>query len=501
MRAATLITFLVTLVSGAMYAQGPCPTANSTTQSLTLSHDVICTVAQVYGAGGLVGVPNNGPLGSTDQNSAAFKHSVHFQNSNLESFAPLTAEIGTALSQLPLTSPASGYVFTFNSSLGVYAKSAENFGPILSERAETIGKHKLFVGVSYQYFNFDKVDGVNLRNFPAVFQHEHESCPSPNPNNVTCVSGANGSVPEITKDYVQTQNRIDLKVHQVTAVATFGFTDRFDLSLAVPVLSVRMDMTASATINNLEATDPTIIPQCCVHQFAPPPTTIRGETLGQLVTQPAGYPYNYSYYGSATFFRANSASGIGDLVFRAKYRIFKGEKLGIAAGGDFRAPTGDELNFLGSGTWGIRPFGTVSVSGRFAPHATLGYQFNGNSVLGGSVASYTAARLPDIFTYSFGADLGISTRASLSADFLGQTVRNAKKIAITPTTTLAADNSVIQVPGLVVSTSTSNQDSVAVGGKVSPFGKLIVTANVLLRVNDAGLHSKPAPLIGLSYVF
>jgi hypothetical protein len=385
--------------------------------------------------------------------------------------------------------------------MGVYAKSAENFGPILTERAETIGKHKLFVGVSYQYFNFDKVDGVNLRNFPAVFQHEQEACPIPNPNNITCIMGTNGSVPEITKDYVQTTNRIDLKVHQVTAVATFGLTDRFDLSLAVPFLNMRMDMTSSATINNLEATDPTIIPRCCVHQFTPPPITIPGETLGQLVTQPAGYPYNYSYYGSASFFRANSASGIGDVVVRAKFRIFKGEKIRIAAGGDFRAPTGDQLNFLGSGTWGIRQFGTVSVSGRFAPHATVGYQFNGSSVLGGSVASYTSARLPEFLTYSFGADVGISTKVSLSGDFLGQTVRDAKKIAISPTTTLVNDGSVVPVPGLVISTSTSNQESIAVGGKASPVGKLIITAHVLFRVNDAGLHSKPVPLVGLSYVF
>lgn len=185
LKAATLVMTVLTLLS-TMHAQGgPCPTGtsltNNPTLALPLSKDVICTVNQVYGGGGLVGVTNNGPLGSTDQNSAAFKHSVHFQDSALASFAPLTSAIGTALSQLPLTSPASGFTFSFNSSLGVYARTTENFGPILSERADTIGKHKLFVGFSYQYFNFDRVDGVNLRNFSAVFQHEHENCPNPTP--------------------------------------------------------------------------------------------------------------------------------------------------------------------------------------------------------------------------------------------------------------------------------------------------------------------------------
>lgn len=505
-KAATLVMIVLTLLS-TMHAQGgPCPTGtnltNNPTLALPLSKDVICTVNQVYGGGGLVGVPNNGPLGSTDQHSAAFQHSVHFQDSALASFAPLTSAIGTALSQLPLTSPASGFTFSFNSSLGVYARTTENFGPILSERADTIGKHKLFVGFSYQYFNFDRVDGVNLRNFSAVFQHEHESCPTSNPNHITCVNGTGGPVVEITKDYVSTQNRIDLKAHQVTAVATFGFTNRFDLSAAIPVLIVGMDMTSAGTINNLEATDNAIVPPCCVHQFAAPPSgmtaVVPGETLGPKTTATSN---GYQYFNQATFLRSNSAYGIGDVVFRAKYRVLKAEKLGVAVGGDFRAPTGDQLNFLGSGTWGIRPFATVSYSGRFSPRANVGFQFNGKSVLGGNVSLDTSARLPDAFTYSFGADFGISRRASLSADFFGLTLINATTMETTATTTLTADGSVINVPGLRTTTSTSNQVSVAVGGKVNPFGRLLVTANVLFRGNDAGLHYKPAPLVGLAYTF
>jgi hypothetical protein len=395
---------------------------------------------------------------------------------------------------LPITSPASGFIFTFNPVLQVYARSAENFGPILTERADTIGLHKLFVGFSYQFFDFDKVDGLNLRNFSAVFQHEAVKCPNPNPSNVTCVNGST----VIAKDHVITTNRIDLKVHQVTAVGTFGVTDRFDLSMAVPVLTVGMDMTSNATIKNYEADDPNIVPACCVHQFEHDPAKF---VPGQTPPSPAIAADGTTYYNQATFFRSNSAYGIGDIVFRGKYQVFKGEKLGVAVGGDLRLPTGDELNFLGSGTWGIRPFATFTYLRRFSPHASVGYLINGNSVLGGDISTYTAGRLPDVFTYSGGADYGISTRLSLSADFLGQTVRNAQRIATTATTTLVADGSTIDVAGLRTFTGTGNQASAAVGGKFNPFGKLLLTANVLFRVNDAGLHSKPVPLVGLSYTF
>jgi hypothetical protein len=42
------------------------------------------------------------------------------------------------------------------------------------------------------------------------------------------------------------------------------------------------------------------------------------------------------------------------------------------------------------------------------------------------------------------------------------------------------------------------------GIKVRPFpslSNLVVTANVLVRLDEGGLHSKPAPLIGLGYTF
>jgi hypothetical protein len=49
--------------------------------------------------------------------------------------------------------------------------------------------------------------------------------------------------------------------------------------------------------------------------------------------------------------------------------------------------------------------------------------------------------------------------------------------------------------------ATVNQASVAGGFKANLVGQLLFTANVLYQVNHAGLHSKPIPLVGLSYTF
>lgn len=473
---------------------GPCPTSNSTNQNIsTISSDLICLVPQVYGPGGLVGVDNNGPLGSTNQNSAAFKHSVHFQAASLASFSPMTAEIGTQISEIPITSPASGFIFSFNPSLGVVSQTTQNFGPILTERAETIGRHRLFVGFTYQYFNFDRLDGVNLRSFGAVFHHEFEACPSPNPNNITCVVVNGKSVPAITQDFISTQNRIDLKVHQFTLVGTFGLTDRLDVSIAVPILNVRMDMTSDATIQSVEAIDPAIIPSCCVHRF---------ENLHPITTEKEIFPaiggFTPPYYNHALFANANSASGVGDVVFRGKFLAWQGERAGVAVGMDARFPTGDEENFLGSGTWGLRPFVAFSYLGRVSPHANVGLQVNGNSILAGDVTTDTKAQLPNVISYAAGADIGVIRRLSISADFIGQALQNEKKISLaSPVPDFTGGSH----PDISVSTATINQGSIAIGGKVNPLGKLLITANVLFRVNDSGLYFKPAPLVGLSYIF
>ena len=56
-------------------------------------------------------------------------------------------------------------------------------------------------------------------------------------------------------------------------------------------------------------------------------------------------------------------------------------------------------------------------------------------------------------------------------------------------------------PNITSSTATISQAYVSAGAKFNPFGKLLVIGNVLFQVNEAGLHSKPVPLIGLSYTF
>lgn len=466
MASAKRLLILTTLAAGIpalALSQSPCPVGlTPPATNPTLSSDLICMLPQVYGAGGMVGSQDaatgnqlGGPLHPTEG------HEAHFQASAIKSFSPVNQEIGAELSRLPIAAPVAGVVFQG----GVWT-TALTFGPILADRAETLGKHRLFVGASYQYFQFDSADGVDLRKFGVLLTHE----PEPDEGN-----------PFFTNDVIATLNRVDLKVHQVTFVGTYGLGNNLDLSVAVPVLNIRMAANSQATIFN----------------FEPPPVNHYFDTVS--MTKDANESYIDQY--DASFRNTGTAMGPGDVTIRAKYKawVATGEKSAVAVGVDARIPSGDPYRYLGSGTWGIQPFVTYSRSGRLSPHATAGFQSNGDSILAGDVTSATATKgkLPDVFTYSVGGDLGLGHRMSVSSDFFGQSLLHASQIrAVTTTDVRGGEHA-----NIASSTGTVNELSVAVGAKLELVQRLLLIGNVLFRVNDAGLHSIPVPLLGISYSF
>jgi len=439
------------------FAQTPCPTQVLIVNPTT-SKDLVCLVPQVYGAGGLVGRNNGGPLDITTG------HAVHFQASSVRSFGPINSEIGTQISQLPLAAPVSGFVF----SGGVVTPNA-TYGPILTDRAETLGKGKIFLGASYQYFNFDKADGVNLKSFGAVFTHEPEPqlCASPNDPTVPCFNG----VPIFQNDIIATQNRIDLKVHQVTLVGTAGVTDKLDVTLAIPVLNVRMAVASSAQIFAFEA---------------PPTKHIFNVNGAQSLTD--------------SFSDSGYSFGMGDITIRTKYLARQTEKASLALGADIHLPTGDAYNFLGAGTWGFRPF--VIYTGHthgLTPHATIGFQGNGESILAGDVTTQTPtkAHLPDVATYTFGIDGAIHHKIGYAIDYLGESILHGSLIANSTFTDYGGARHADVTP----TAKTVNLASLSAGIKARVSDNLLVSFNVLTRLNDAGLHAKPTPLVGISYSF
>jgi hypothetical protein len=187
----------------------------------------------------------------------------------------------------------------------------------------------------------------------------------------------------------------------------------------------------------------------------------------------------------------DSATGIGDVVLRAKASVFESRKFKFAAGVDVRVPSGDALNFLGAGATGVKPFEAISRSGRFSPHLNVAYQWNGNSYLAGAVAG-EKAKLPEVLSYALGADVAVVKNLTVSADYLGEHVLNASRLAKVTT---------MGIPNTTASSGTFNTVRGAVGFKWKPFKELLVSGDLLGKFDHNGLHHTAVPLVGVSYTF
>lgn len=312
-------------------------------------------IPTLYGPTGLV-VDSEARLPSGET------HSAHFNSAFQAEFTQFNIALASQLAAVPLPSSASGFTYELDPTLGVFQRSTQSFGPILAERAETIGKGKFSVGFSYQLFTFDTLEGVSLDQVPAVFTHDDP------------FSGGRA-------DIVTTLNSIDARVGQATAFFTFGLLGNVDLSVAVPLVTVEMDVASDASVQRVgTANSP------ATHFFR---------------------DANGGFGGSRRYTGSGSASGLGDVILRLKSTVLKSGQTSMALGVDSRLPTGDEEDLLGSGAPGVKPFLALSFSNKsFAPHLNVAYQWNGDSVLAGNILTGTKGDMPDQVLYTAGLDVG-----------------------------------------------------------------------------------------------
>lgn len=476
----------------------------------TSSNKMVCLLPQVYGPFGFGNTPNP----SQSVLYTGDHHSAHFASDFLSTFGPINESVGLQVSQLPIASPSSGITYVYDPSLKTMAPSTdESLGPILGDRATTIGRGKLFLGFSYQYFSFGTIDGKNLSDIPTVLQHQPFTATSQIPAcpNQTALTGTvYAGDPCFVRDFIQTANDINLRAHQYTIYFTYGITSRLDFSAAIPILNVQMHVSSQATIVPNSVTPAAVgAPGNVWHSFNPTNPVLTSQCASQVPCL------------NATFSDSGNAVGIGDVVFRGKYTLYKGERLAVATGVDVRVPTGDALNFLGSGATGVHPFGVISYRARFSPHAELGYEINGDSVLAGTNIVPGAASpvakggLPNRFIYVVGADVRVMRRLTAAFDVYGQRLFGSPELVSQPytdhgncsgSTNADAANCAVYTPGtthpdVAQKTADINIDDAALGLKFRVLGQLVLTGNVLIKMNDGGLRSPAVPLVGVSYSF
>jgi hypothetical protein len=344
-------------------------------------------------------------------------------------------QLGSQLSSFPLGSSAGGFTWTFSPDMGAFRRSSESFGPIFAERALTVGKKKLNLGFNYQHASFNNIEGKSL---------------SDKSIKVYSTASLYGTT-------IFIEDALNLKVSSDTfdIYGTLGVTDRFDLGFAIPVVSVDMDASLSSRVGQS-------------------PGTIGNEL--------------------DTFSRSGSASGIGDVVLRAKYTALKTTSGGIAAAADVRLGTGDEMDFLGLPGSQVKIYAIGSAAyGKFSPHFNVGYTASSGS----DVAEDETSPLlepPDEVNYVGGVDWAATPRVTVAVDFLGRTLLDAGRLVDSPTSFSSAYTQFTLEDGNL------NQALLAIGGKVNPFSNVLVTVNVLVPLARTGLTGTTW-VLGFDYSF
>src|SRR5206468_12205821 len=82
---------------------------------------------------------------------------------------------GSSISSMPVGSTSGSETCEFGS--GVPRRTSTSAGPIFAERAATLGKDKLLVGVSRTSFSFATLRGVNMHDIQLTFTHQNVDFP------------------------------------------------------------------------------------------------------------------------------------------------------------------------------------------------------------------------------------------------------------------------------------------------------------------------------------
>jgi hypothetical protein len=109
----------------------------------------------------------------------------------------------------------------------------------------------------------------------------------------------------------------------------------------------------------------------------------------------------------------------------------------------------------------------------------------------------------DRLLYSGGADWRVVKRLTLAADIIEQRVINSQRASLTPgQTSITLGSSVFTLPQtLQTVTGSYNRTDGSGGLKLNPFGNLLLTGNLIVKLDRGGLRERSAPLLGVSYTF
>lgn len=366
----------------------------------------------------------------------------------------ISRQIGLQVANFPLGSSSGGFTYTYDSSVGGFTRSSETFGPAFAERALTAGRGKASFGLNYVHSKYSSLDGYDLQDGSISFFLDHQAMP---------VGAANQFV---EGDEIQAQLNLQLKSDTFAFLSNFGVTDRLDIGVAVPFVRNSMELAYNATILDFS----TAVSSPSTHLF------------------PNGTK-------KQTFSSSGSASGLGDVVVRAKYNLSSRGATGLAAAVDLTLPSGNEDDMLGTGAAQAKFYliGSGAAGTRLFPHVNVGFTAAGNDI-GGQ------------FNYVGGIEFLASPRATIVGDFVGRTYLDTLRlspaaIAHQYRTGNSSPLQTVTLNSVTLASGHLNSMLGTIGVKLNLANSFLLSAHIVAPMSDSGLRSSVTPVIGIDYTF
>jgi hypothetical protein len=401
--------------------------------------------------------------GSGDPNNPASLqvHGEHFIPASSAENGALISLIGDALGQsisgIPIGSTSGSETFRFEG--GVPERTSTSAGAIFAERAATLGKNRVLVGISRTSFSFATLRGVNMHDIQLTFTHQNVDFPG-------CSAQVGGDcskygIPVLENDAMDFHLSMDLDVAVTPIYVTYGITDRVDVSVVVPVVQANFRGESNAQIIPFGGTTAT-------HYFAGTPT---------------------NPILSASRQSLGSAAGLGDVDVRGKFNLRQNVDADVAVLVDLRFPTGGTGDLLGSGKFAGRVLGIVDTHfGNFSPHINAGYQYHAGDQQNDAVLG------------TVGFDELMGSRVTLAADLVSALQVGDSKLVLPGIVTYESPFRRTLNPTNIPSTRDDIVDG-SFGVKVAPARNTIIVLNALFPLNRGGLRPNLAYTFGIERTF
>jgi hypothetical protein len=327
-------------------------------------------------------------------------HQAHFEGPALAELAELSDGILSGAGIFALNSTVTGV--SFDLSTGVPQTVQDSLGPLLSERATTLGDGRWTLGFGYTRQDFKELDGESLSDLQVSLPHQDCCFEDPPPFD------PDGQLTGFELDEILLDIDMELKQDVFAIFSNYGVTDKLDVGVVVPIVRLEARARSAATIVYSGPDSVITIPPCAdpngcpVHSFEGDPSVVGQETPDSPISE-----------------TGDTKTGIGDVILRGKYHFLEdGQSFAdMAILLDVTLPTGKEKDLLGTGETQFRGMYILSKQlGRFTPHLNVGYSVpTGNKKL-------------EKLTYAVGGDARLTPQFTLAADVLGRYNPNVKTI-------------------------------------------------------------------------